>query len=413
MESLNESRIDEKASSPGALTDAPGSTTQALKAVIADDDPISRQLLNRALCSAGFIVLAFPSGEDCIEEIQRFKPDVIVLDVMMPRVCGYSLCRQLKETLDLRDVPILFLTALSNPQDKLEGFEAGAADFISKPFDRGELLARVKVHAELFTAQRKIREHAASLEELVDERMRMLINADRLVTLGTMSAKTLHDLQNCLTYSFASLDLAETLLERLEAANRESLSGEEMKHWTMLREAICDARSGVARVDETASGLRKYSRHVSSEALESLPLAAVVDRAVSIVGPRARALVTVANHVAPEILVVGNRRLLEQVFVNLLLNAADALEERKGTVKISAWSAGREVVVTCHDDGPGIPEVIRGKVFQPFFTTKDEERGTGLGLAIVQEILAGHRGSIRLKEVEQGTCFEIHLPGAR
>lgn len=413
MESLNESLIDEKPSSLGATSSKLSSSNHGLKAVIADDDPISRQLLSRALCSAGFAVLAFPSGENCIEEIRRFGPNVVVLDVMMPRVCGYSLCRQLKETPDLCDVPILFLTALSNPQDKLEGFQAGAADFISKPFNREELLARVKVHAELYTAQRKIREHAASLEELVDERMRMLINADRLVTLGTMSAKTLHDLQNCLTYSFASLDLAEALLDRLEKSTQIRLVNEEKSHWSMLREAIRDARSGVDRVDQTANGLRKYSRHVSSETLAPVQLLSVVERAVSIVGPRARAVLTVECQVAPEVEVIGNRRLLEQVFVNLLLNAADALGERKGSVIIAAIDAGREVYLTCHDDGPGIPEEIRSKVFQPFFTTKDEERGTGLGLAIVREILLGHQGSIQLKEVDHGTCFEIRLPSAR
>jgi signal transduction histidine kinase len=383
---------------------------EGMRAVIVEDDDISRRLLARVLCSEGFEVLAFGSGEDCIDAMAQYKPEVMVLDVMMPRVDGYTLCRQIKAHPGLCDVPILFLTALAQPDEKVLGFQAGAADFISKPFDRRELLARVKVHAELFSARRQIQAYAASLEDLVDQRMRMLIHADRLVTLGTMSAKTLHDLQNCLTYAFASIDLAETIVGRLRPDSSE-LSDQQRSLWEMLREALVDARSGVDRVDQTASGLRRYSRHVKGDKRAPLELTEVIDKAVQIIGPRARTVLDVSNHVPRGIQITGDRRLVEQVFVNLLANAADAIGECKGRVEISAEFDHRDVVIECKDNGPGIPPALQSQIFQPFFTTKEEEKGTGLGLAIVQEIVTAHQGSIRLMSSgPEGTCFEIRLP---
>lgn len=137
--------------------------------LIIDDEPTQLMLLFEQFKQSGFKVLVGERGQKVFRMLERVIPDIILLDVMLPDTDGFEICRQLKANPDIKDIPVIFMTALTEPVDKLRGFEAGGADYITKPFDCGEVLARVRLHLNL----RKLRQEL----ELERDRFRTLAQA--------------------------------------------------------------------------------------------------------------------------------------------------------------------------------------------------------------------------------------------
>jgi signal transduction histidine kinase len=382
--------------------------------LIVDDDPNNRLFLHDTLEHVGFRVLEATGGAECLRRAAEEVPDVILLDVVMPQIDGYEVCRRLKADEKLRDIPILFLTALSQVTDKVRGFEAGGADFITKPFQIDEVLARVRVHVELRRARRDLANTIARLEEMVEQRTRLLVHADRLVTLGTMAAKVLHELKNSLTLIFGNLALTRSYFERVQAAVSRCVdslaSNEVLRQLEPIDGFLLEIEQAAQRIDQTSDGLRRYSRRASVVEFAKVPLSQVVSSAIQLLHARIKTLLRFHLEVPEDLEISCNTRLMEQVFVNLIANAADAVPFSGGTVQISARRTDGEIEVWLRDDGPGIPQEHLQRIFEPFFTTKGEDRGTGLGLVIVQEILRQHGGTIAcVQENRRGATFRLTL----
>lgn len=151
------------------------------KIMIVDDTPQNLGVLEKMLAEKGYHVFAMTSGEAAIKSAAASRPELILLDVMMPGMNGYETCRKLKENPDMRDVAVIFLSAMNETDDKIKGFEAGGVDYITKPFQLDEVIIRVKTHLTVRKLQKELQKHNERLETLVAERTRELEHAYKRV----------------------------------------------------------------------------------------------------------------------------------------------------------------------------------------------------------------------------------------
>jgi two-component system sensor histidine kinase/response regulator len=157
-----------------------GSNNQASKVLIVDDMPANLDLLERLLLNAGYDVLAAPNGRMALRAAKKHLPDLIMLDVKMPGMDGYAVCKKLKENENLRDIPVVFLSGLSGSEERLRAYKVGGLDFVTKPFTIEEVLARVKTYTSLTKTHRELDEKNVSLQEALDRVKAMESHRDNL-----------------------------------------------------------------------------------------------------------------------------------------------------------------------------------------------------------------------------------------
>ncbi len=146
--------------------------------MMVDDTPANLSVLSDLLCARGFKISVAEDGESALEQLQYVRPDLILLDVLMPRLDGFTTCRRLKERPETKDIPIIFMTALTDTVEKVKGFELGAVDYITKPFQQEEVLARVSTHLALQQLKARLEESEARLERIIDSAMEAIIAVD-------------------------------------------------------------------------------------------------------------------------------------------------------------------------------------------------------------------------------------------
>jgi two-component system, NtrC family, sensor kinase len=183
--------------------------TKQTTILIIDDDPLTHKLLKIILQSAGHIVEEAYRGKEGLELAGRIQPDLILLDIMMPEMSGFEVIRRLKNDAHTAETPVIFLSAKIESEDKVRALELGAADFVNKPFDRAELLARIRTQLKLRSQEETLKEYSQNLEKMVEERTRLLIHADRLASLGALSAGIAHEINNPTTFITGNLQTME------------------------------------------------------------------------------------------------------------------------------------------------------------------------------------------------------------
>jgi signal transduction histidine kinase len=359
--------------------------------LLAEDDEAAASMLDVLLGSAGYDVVIARDGTAALQRLEEMpSPDIILLDWMLPEMTGLEVCRRIRERRDPLSLPILMVTARSDSASISSAFEAGANDYITKPFLGAELRARIAAHLRV--------------KQLSDERRAMdehLMERDKLATLGLLVSGVAHDLNNPLggIHGWAQLLLEqETDVEKLVALD-----------------AII---SEVKRCNRIVADLLSFVRRQSPERLE-VDVAEILTRTLEL---RDRHLQSVG--VVPRLalepalpVVIGDAQQLQQVFVNLLVNAEHALRDAGSILRISAERRTCEdgmgcdwVAVRFYNDGPAIPQTLVSRIFDPFFTTKDRDEGTGLGLAICRRIAREHGGDVEVESGEEGTTFTVLLP---
>ncbi len=211
--------------------------------IVVDDTPANLQLLTGMLKERGYKVRPVPSGKLALQAAKNDPPDLILLDIMMPEMDGYEVCERLKADEKLREIPIIFISALNETMDKTRAFGVGGVDYVTKPFQFGEVDARVSAHLDLQRQRRKLKENYEQLRKLEEQR-------DNLVHM------IVHDLRNPLTGIFSFLELAidlgkETLtedgLDYLQTAKRSTTEVIDMVS------AVLDVEQNGSRRNETSS----------------------------------------------------------------------------------------------------------------------------------------------------------------
>jgi signal transduction histidine kinase len=327
---------------------------------------------------------------------------------------------------------------------KIEGLELGADDYVTKPFHARELMARIRSLVRLRGLQEQLSvrnallestnaELEATLGELREATVR-LAQSERLAAVGELAAGVAHEINNPMNFATNALKALQGYVEDVYAVtariaaidwrDRPAL-GAQLRELEKLKERlefddVVDSlgelveivTEGLGRTQRLVGDLRDFAAP-GDEPRADLDLLRGIHTTVQLVRHRLREAGVELQLDLPETLpfVEGHPRAFNQVFLNLLKNAAEALDGRGGTVSVTARSEGGAVVVSVRDDGPGIAEELHGKVFEPFYSTKGAGRGTGLGLSISRRIIAEHGGSIELcSEPGEGASFIVSIP---
>ncbi len=346
--------------------------------LIAEDD---RDLLMTLsdLLSRHYRVLAGADGAAALRLAREHLPDLLVTDIDMPEMDGLALMRQFRELRGNRLAPVILLTAYGARDERVQGLEQGAVDYIVKPFDPDELMARIR-------AQLAIRDLALKLHE-----------SEKLASVGLLSAGLAHEIRNpANTVVNALPPLKELMPPEVFAPGSDTAE---------LFEVLEASAQQIAKLSQVLLGFARpgdINRTVE-------PLAPIIDRAVAIIGA-VLARVTFWREDTPGLRVACAPALLLQVLTNLLENAAHAAGQ-DGWVSLRAYVRDGRVRLEVSDSGPGVPAELRERIFEPFFTTKAPGQGTGLGLTTARRIVEQHHGSLRVLEGPTGTVFVIELPG--
>jgi len=389
------------------------------KILIVDDDRVVLRLMEKNKLLADYDLVLSSTGKEAHDALNDFIPDLFILDFLLPDCTGADICRTIKGQEQFKNTPVIFMTSLDRTDKLLEAFEVGAVDYVVKPVVMQELATRVKTQLELYFARKELAKFATQMEQLAEARARQLVHADRLATLGTLSAGVAHEIKNPATFISGNIQTLERFwavmgpVLQKEATTDPSLSDLAfvLSEMPSLLEGIKD---GVARIRRVSDNLGKFSRKGGDEK-KKIPLARCVEDALCLCEKILKNGVRVERRMDEHLTVIGDDQQLGQVFVNLIVNAADALQGTKdGLLSFEVFRHDGRVHVIVNDNGPGIAEENLSVIWDPFFTTKPVGKGTGLGLSISRSIVEEHGGTIVGRNRQGGGMqFEITFPLAK
>jgi CheY-like chemotaxis protein len=436
--------------------DAPDSRGKIL---VVDDTLAAIDMVRTALENEGYKIMAATSGEKAIKRAELGKPDLILLDVLMPAMDGFETCRRLKAQEQTREIPVIFMTGLASIENKVTGFDAGGVDYVTKPIEIDVVLSRVRTHLTLRAVRRelearnerlrqeiverkraedKVRKLNTDLEqrvvartlelktaneqlkEEIEERKRVeftmresekqLQQAQKMEAMGTLAGGIAHDFNNILTVILgcAELSLREVpkesrtyrhLIELFKAGERAA---------DLVKQILTFSRR--KEIERKPLRLGILCKEVLKMLRSSLPTTIVMQQDID---PYSGvALVDVTQ--------------IHQVLLNLCTNAAHTMREKGGILRVSLSDVdlaaepvenepdldpGPYIRLTVSDTGHGMTPEILERIFDPYFTTKGSGEGTGLGLAVVHGIVKSYGGTIRVLSVPgEGTTFHVLLP---
>ncbi|NNJ86765.1 MAG: response regulator [Akkermansiaceae bacterium] len=377
------------------------------RVLVADDEATMRKFIARQLND--YELIQAEDGKMAWELAVAHKPDLIILDLMMPEMDGIEVTRKIRKSKELSRVPIILITAQASEAPRLEALEAGVNDFISKPFSTVELSVRARNLLDSSEFEVQLAENNVRLETAygqLKEQESLLVQTEKLSSLGRMSAGIVHEVNNPLNYTKTALHALKSFKAEIPDEERED-----------FLEVLADAEEGIQRVIGIVSDLRSFTRG-DAASMMATSLSEVIESARRLTSSML-ADIEFSPDIDPALEVHGNEGQLCQLFVNFLQNSARAIEvkhedkgpfEGKISVHAKVESDGRLAVIL-RDNGCGIPAEDIDQIFEPFFTKNDVGEGMGLGLSICHSILKQHHAETKVvSEVGEFTEFTITFP---
>ena len=427
-----------------------------IKILIAEDSITQAMQLQHILEENRYEATVVANGREALRSIGESRPSIVISDIVMPEMDGYELCRQIKSSAPYRDIFVILLTSLSQPQDVIKALQCGADKFITKPYDEMQLLATIEhLHLnrnlqslqeiqegipvsyrgesylitsnrlqilnlllstyemamaknfDLMGAQNELKRLNKELEERVQKRTETLRIevAERKAAQAALLAK--NEELNAVTqqlWQAAKLatmgELASSIAHELNnplatvSLRIESLTAQTSQDDPRLRELEIIEQE-IERMGNLVTNLLQFSRR-SQKQISTVDMREEIEKTVDLIHYHLRKNnIQVIREFAPEIpVILADRQQLRQLFLNLFTNASDAM--LKGgtlTIRVAAQPEKKKIFIEIADTGTGIPPEILPKVMEPFYTTKPEGKGTGLGLAICRRIAQEHRGT--------------------
>lgn len=383
--------------------------------VIIDDNPNNLQVLTGILQDAGFKVRPALSGPIGLRAINAQPPDLVLLDIRMPEMDGYETCNALKTNPQTHDIPVIFISALNAIEDKLAAFRSGGVDYLTKPFQAEEVIARARTHIELARTRRSLTESNNRLRTLMDE----LVLTEKLRALGALAAGMSHELNTPIGNALLA---ASTIQEMVQPIQKHPERREESAIVDELVDTSLSCANLIIRNLERASGLIETMKEMSvdqtSERRRQINLNELIRNFVG--GMQIllkRTPYTITYSIPADIVIETYPGPLEQVLTNLVQNAVlhGFDQAQSGTIEITASHAkDDDVILSVKDNGKGITAENLKRVFDPFFTTKLGQGGSGMGLHIVYNLARGILGGqIKVQSKPgQGAEFMLQLPRA-
>jgi signal transduction histidine kinase len=416
--------------------------------LVVDDNPTNIQVLFDVLSRIGYRVAIAKSGENALQRLQSYLPDLILLDVMMPGIDGFETCRQLKENPQTEEIPVIFMTALSDPVDKVKGLNLGAVDYITKPIQHEEILARIRVHLQLQnlrkTLEQKVVERTAELTKTLNDLKStqvQLVQNEKMSSLGQLVAGIAHEINNPVNFIHGNLhhlkDYTQNLLDFVQLYQKHypnpvpeiQAKAEEIEPEFLqedLTKIVDSMQIGTDRIRDIVVSLRNFSR-TDESGFQAVDIHEGIESTLLILQHRLKpspdypAIQIIKNYGKLPVVECYPSQ-LNQVFMNIFSNAIDALEEssqkysyideRQPILEIETSTSNGWVTIRIADNGRGFDQAIAAQLFEPFFTTKPIGKGTGLGLSISRQIVVEkHYGKIECHStIGKGTEFIIEIP---
>lgn len=370
-------------------------TDQKPVILIVDDESSNINMLQEIL-EGDFDIMGTKSPEKSIELAKKFLPDLILLDVMMPGMDGWEVCKILKSNHFTQHIGVFFVTAKTDPQDRIKAFELGAQDYLTKPVLAKEVEARVKGYLAIKQKEKHLK--------------KQLEQARKMEALGTLAGGIFHDINNLLMPIFG---YGHVLMKRFSGKNLEMIQR---------------INQSAARLSDLSTQILFFSRQALSKK-ETLIITVQIKEIIKLLRVGLPNAIRIKLNLPDYHLgIKADLTQVHQVVLNLCVNAAHAMK-KNGLLKISldqiefdavedgdmivSCQPGKYVRLRVKDDGCGMEPDILSEIFDPFYTTKDPGEGTGLGLATVKDIVAEHHGGIKVKsEPGKGTCFDVFFPCA-
>lgn len=357
--------------------------------LVVDDMPAIRRALSDLLRQEGYEVRTAESGSGALAALEEGAPDLILMDVDMPEMDGYSACRQLKSDDRFADVPVIFVSANMDATDKINAFESGGADYVTKPFHVEELMARVGSH---------LRNH--KLQQELEERFRELQALE--AAKDSLTGMIVHDLRGPLAGIMASLQLLE-----IDATQMGSESVEDVQR------ALRSSKSLIQMINALLDVTRLESSEFPLDVADG-DLAKSVMEALGSLGGLLSSHDIVFDDPASPVRANYDQALVERVVANFVSNAVK-FTPVGGRVSIRVLSLADRVRLEVEDTGKGIPQEFQGKVFDKFARLEAGKSvaafSTGLGLTFCKLAVEAHQGSIGVESVlGEGSTFWFELP---
>lgn len=374
------------------------------KILIVDDAPENIQILLNSLKDE-FVVTAAVNGEKALEMAKNKPlPDLIILDILMPEIDGYEVCKKLKSNKLTRDIPIIFISALSDVDAILKGFECGGVDYITKPFNILEVKTRIKTHLKL-VSQRKLLEEKLSAEHTKRVKQEeAIIQNEKMAAMGEMLALITHQWRqplNIISNITASVNIENIL-------NKESIDKDKLTGYLYKIDDL------VKYLSATITDFSNFFRTDKSK--QELYLQDIVELSVNLSSEILKrdgvTLDYTKCHFENKVSIFANE--LVQVMLNIIKNSVDAASEKKiknSKITITSQENENEQIIFIQDNNGGIAENLLKHIFESTFTTKPSDKGSGLGLYMSKIIVEEHcNGKIIAKNSDGGMLFTISIP---
>jgi signal transduction histidine kinase len=416
--------------------------------LVVEDSPTQTKMLRYILEENGYVVNSANNGVNALETIRQRKPDLIITDIIMPIMDGFALCKAVKSDPELKSIPIMLLTSLSNPQDVIKGLQAGADNFLTKPYEDTFLIVCIqnifanqeirkskaqdseieivfagekyfinsdrmqiidlllstydnavqknnelhKAHKDLLEIHRQLEQKNVQLEKLNEEKNRFLSIAA-------------HDLRNPLTTIYTAADLiTEELKDKTSAETKEFL--EMIKQSSKFMRGLIEELLDVSIIDSGKLSIHLEAVNITDLIRNNVALNRVI---------AGRKQITVEYHTEINLPIIQlDRKKIEQALNNLISNAIKYSFPRS-KVEIRSKCVNNNLLISVSDEGQGIPPAEMNKLFKPFSRTSTKatsgESSTGLGLVIVRKSVEAHNGRVWAEsQVKKGSTFYISLP---
>jgi len=410
--------------------------------LIVDDVPDNLRLLSEMLKDEGFAVRQAVCGSIALMAVQANPPDLILLDINMPEMDGYEVCRRLKAHETTRNIPVIFLSALDAVAAKVKSFDLGAVDYVSKPFSQAEIVSRIRAQLAIAQLNQQLANQNRVLKtalQYLKENQAEIIQQEKMAALENLIAGVAHEINNPVSFISVNLshaqDYFQTLkqaIQRYRAATPTAIPDQETEEIDFalddLPSLMSSMQVGAERIGTIVQALKTFSHH-GEAGVKEIDLHQTLESLLILLKPRLRSShqrpgIRVDCHYGSLFPVACEAKLIGQVFLDLLENAIDGIDalwqsplpddDARVVPCITLQTQplnSDQVQITIADTGCGIPDEIQHRVYEPFFSTKPVG-AKGLGLAtsyrIVTEI---HHGTITFKSaVSTGTEFVVTLP---
>lgn len=318
------------------------------------------------------------NGREALEKLEVIiKPDLIISDVMMDTMNGYTLLDHIAQKENFNDIPFIFLTAKTAIDDKIAAFSLGAIDYIHKPFNIDELYAKINT----ILRNQKLKKN--------------LVEADKFATLGMLTGGICHEIANPLNLVYGPIDLLENELAKIKVLDTPNIK--------LYMKRIID---NIKRIEKIIESMKLFT-HTKELKKETIDIHRLIDETIKLFNPVCKDRITITTHIEADITLSGDYDAFIHILTNLISNAIDAITYH-GVIDIAVRIRNSRPIIIVKDTGYGIEKHQLPDIFNAFYTNKEVGKGTGLGLYIVKDLLIKMGMQINVvSEVGKGTQFVI------